>query len=308
MSAPPLFGGLYQPPRGLVPPGIVYQVYPGGQWPTIQSAIDQAVSDGHTAQDNNPAYVWIYPTGTMAGYVENLMLSPGVNLIGFGTAEYSVFLNGRIRYMPPAGTIGPNTVHVEGLWIQAPAGINSVELTGLNVGRIFLRQCVVNKLGPGPAANIEISGAATSELHVTDCIGNGAGGALMWNAVSGRLFATRCDISPGTRSVHVAGGATAVFVQCNLQASGADVALVDAGGFVTVSDCLINQVTAAMAGITVNGVATVIQSSYGVPASLNYAALGAGTLAHGGNVFLANNRYRTTLTLVPLAVTPALVP
>ena len=48
---------------------------PQTQYTSIQAAINQAVTDGHTSNDN-PAFIEIYP----GSYTENLSLSPGVHL------------------------------------------------------------------------------------------------------------------------------------------------------------------------------------------------------------------------------------
>ncbi len=70
------------------------------QYTTIASAITQAVSDG--ASTANPKNIYIKPKS--GGYTENLSISDGINLIGFGEGA---LITGKISY----STAGLATLH-----------------------------------------------------------------------------------------------------------------------------------------------------------------------------------------------------
>lgn len=104
---------------------------------TIASAITQAVVDG--ASSTNPKNVYIKPKN--GGYTENLTLSDGINLIGFGESFFSGICTTKIigkMTMTAAGNTS-----ITNLVLQTN-GDYVVEVTGASALNVILTNCYIN--------------------------------------------------------------------------------------------------------------------------------------------------------------------
>lgn len=149
---------------------------PQTQFTSIQAAINQAVADGHTSNDN-PAFVEIYP-GT---YTENVSLAPGVHLIGQGTKTSSgpaangagaeVSIVGTASYANSnALTRTQNRIILRGINFTVVNGI-TLALSGTALVEVFIDNCVVQKQTGGdvnPAFQFANTGAS-SRVRFNDC-------------------------------------------------------------------------------------------------------------------------------------------
>jgi hypothetical protein len=122
---------------------------------TITAAIAQAVTDG--ASSTNPKNIYIKPkTG---GYTENLTLSDGINLIGFGSSSFGGVATTQITgkaIMTTAGTASINNL------VLTTNSDYVLELTGSNAVNVILDNCYIN------ASN-------ANAIHIT----NGSGGITL---------------------------------------------------------------------------------------------------------------------------------
>jgi hypothetical protein len=104
---------------------------------TIASAIAQAVADGATS--TNPKNIYIKPKS--GGYTENLTLSDGINLIGFGDSFFSGICTTKIIgkiTMTAAGTASVNNL------VLQTNGDYCLEVTGANALNVILNSCFIN--------------------------------------------------------------------------------------------------------------------------------------------------------------------
>lgn len=124
------------------------------QFTSIQAAINKAVADGHTSNDN-PAFIEIY-SGT---YTENLSLSPGVHLIGQGTKIINppaangvgseVTVVGNMTYANSNGlTRSQNRINIRGICFTVLNGI-TFTISGTGAVDFLLDNCVVQKQTTG---------------------------------------------------------------------------------------------------------------------------------------------------------------
>jgi hypothetical protein len=125
----------------------IYRVSTDGPYQTIQAAINAAVADGHTSNDN-PAFVEIYP-GT---YTENLALSPGVHLIGEGTKTTNI---------PAATGIGSEVIVIGNMTYA-----NSNALTRTQ-NRLILRGITFTVLN---GIVFVMSGTAAVQVNTYECV------------------------------------------------------------------------------------------------------------------------------------------
>lgn len=86
---------------------------PECQYQTIQDAIDAAEAAGHTSHQNG-AIIEIYDKGSP--YVENLILKPGISLVGIGAnGGRRVEINGNVSFAPTTQSRAENRLYCENL-------------------------------------------------------------------------------------------------------------------------------------------------------------------------------------------------
>lgn len=145
--------------------GITIGTQPECRYTTIQSAINAAVADGHTSNDN-PAYIEIY-SGI---YTESLTLSPGIHLIGKGTRTAAQDFN------------GGNNVIIQGQLTYAPVNANTYYQN-----RVVIQDLKIEALGQA----LTYSGTASSHLILDNCTvakaSGGAAGAIVESSPSGAV-------------------------------------------------------------------------------------------------------------------------
>lgn len=300
--------------------GSLYIVAPGGLYTTIQSAINQAVTDGHTSSENSPATILVYPKQDGTGYTEDLTLKDGINIIGYtGVKNYNVLINGQLTYTPQSASgFIDATIYISGLYIRAGVGKHGVNLTGSNVGRLFISNCFITKTGD-TATIILMNGAAGSSIELTSNVDGGidssAAGCLIYDIQSGSLQsygALSISSTPARAGKILNCGATGVvnlfFLQANC--SGANAITIANGGSVTLSSCSITNVAANSNGanITAGGTLTSLQVLWNIPSGTGRAIVGSlgSVWVYANNAFVANKTYSTAIGAgaVALSITP----
>ncbi len=126
----------------------VYYVTPDGEYPTIQSAIDQAYADG-SGVDGKFGVIFIGP----GEYTENLIFRPGQALIGDATLVSigAIQINGQHVYTPPAGgEILEKTVNLQGVSLFNTQAGPTITINGVNEGFFNCNGVTFAKGGTGP--------------------------------------------------------------------------------------------------------------------------------------------------------------
>lgn len=183
---------------------------PECEFQTIQSAIDQAVADGYTSNDN-PALIEIYQKDS--AYAENLTLYPGVHLAGVaGNQRFGVVIAGNLSYTPPAGTRAQNRLKLFNLSITGAAGGNNLDLLGTNQFEIYLENCLIVREGFNDGficinkTNTQVSGNArlfliNSQVYFTDTV-NPNLNVVEWNGGRFRIFGNQSSLGSDLSSVN----------------------------------------------------------------------------------------------------------
>ncbi len=146
---------------------------------TIGAAITQAVADG--ASSTNPKNIYIKPQN--GGYTENLTISDGINLLGFGTATKVI---GKIT-MTAAGNAS-----VTGLILQTNADY-VIETTGSNTLTVNIFNCNINATNANGIHNTN----ANSFINLYQCIGDCAANTY-FIATAGSIKAFNSILSSST--------------------------------------------------------------------------------------------------------------
>lgn len=291
----------------------VYPVFSGGPYATIAAAIAQAQADGHTTIGNGAVILVSPKTG---GWTEDVILTTGLGLQGVWSAnDYTVQINGKVSYTPGVLGVSGEKVNVQGLYIKGAVGKPCLELVGVNVGQMYVTDCVLDKT-ENTAPNVSLNGNASSLLLVDNCIGDVPAGGTAYDVESGTLQAITCAITSNVaaRGLKVGAAGVANFYDVALVANGADVVNVASGGAYAFEQMQITQVTAGNSGIVQVGTppfptGLCIFSLFNVPTGAGYAAKGTGILSYGSNVFIGNVKFQNPgLTLVSLPIVPTLTP
>lgn len=119
--------------------GNIYYVVPGGEYPTIQSAIDAAFAAG-SGDPGNTATIYIPP----GEYVENLEFRPGQSLVAQAAniSVGAVKITGQHHYeATPGGDILSKTVLLQGLSFNDNDPGNTITIDGMNDGFFLQSGC-----------------------------------------------------------------------------------------------------------------------------------------------------------------------
>lgn len=285
-----------------------YIVGPNGPFTTIQSAINQAVTDGHNNDLTNPAFILVFPKDSGSQfYVEDITLKDGISLIGMPAKGkgYTVGIQGSLTYTPQSAA-GPSTgiqLTIANFYIQLASGKN-INLTGTNAGRIWLRNCYVDKNGGAGDSIILMNGNNSSVIEAELIDGNvtaGAAGCTIYSIQNGTLLSftplTIGSTQPG--KILACGAAGIVTATINSNCTGNDAMTIAAGGVVTLALSSIknNQANSNGANITAGGTLTSLNTVWNVPTGTGFAVTGgAGAVyAHAADYFAANTKVNSTL-------------
>lgn len=125
---------------------------------TIGAAIAAAVADG--ASSTNPKNIYIKPQN--GGYTEDLTLSDGINLVGFGEATV-------IKGKNSISTGG--TVSITGLFLETN-GDYLIEVTGAGTTEVNVFECFINAVDANAIHCTNASGLVMLEECFGDCFTN----------------------------------------------------------------------------------------------------------------------------------------
>lgn len=278
---------------------------------TIASAIAAAVTAGATAA--NPQNVYIKPKADGTAYTENLTLSPGVNLVGFGGISTII---GKLSYS------SAGIVNLNGIKLQTNSDF-CLAITGSAASIVNLKDCFINCTN-----NTGISyttANASSKLNIYHCEGDvgTTGITFIAKTATGGTTLLFSDISNSGASV-TASTATNTginFYNCFFgvpisysgTASGGifdtifdnntnnSTMITTAGtGNITVSQCYIASGSASAVSIGSGTIAGIFNCT--INASNTNVLTGAGTLNYGLIVFSGSSSGHNVTTENPVAV------
>lgn len=281
--------------------GYIYHVYPGGSFATIQAAINQAVTDGHTSAENSWATIVVH-----GAWTEDITLKDGISLIGASEGkgkDYTSRITGQLTYTPQSSNPLDTNVTIANLFIIAGAGKNAIKLTGVNKGRIFLKKCYINKTG-GTDDIILMNGHNSSVIEADDIDGNITSvstGCAIYNILNGTFQSfNSCLLSSSYPGKILNCGANGVVnAQIVSSCTGSDAITIAVGGKVTLalSSITNNQANSNGANIVAGGQLISLDTLWNVPSGTGKAIFGvAGSVwVYSFNTFVANKNYSTAI-------------
>ena len=280
------------------------------QYSTIASAITQAVADG--ASTSNPKNIYIKPNG--GGYIENLTISDGINLIGFGE---NTLIVGKTT-MTTAGLAS-----ITDLKLQTNSDY-FLEVTGSAASQINLIRCNLN-CSDNTGINYT-SSSASSAVQLLRCSGSiDIAGIALYSMssvgamqIQGLLFANVGNTT--TPSDNSAGGVTFYFSAFNAPVSTSGTGAINFwwSSFDTATPAVTcithdgtgssfvkySEITSGTAsGISIGGAATLHLYNSSVSSSNANAITGTGNLSAAIIVFInSSSTINGTLTVTNFTV------
>lgn len=284
----------------------VYKVGPGRTFTSIQDAIDQAVTDGHTSADQFPAIVLIYPKE--GSYDEDITLKIGVNIMGFLDGKNPSVLctgtwTGGADY---DGNFGHSAITISNLIFSHGDG-DQIHLTGADAGSIRFNNCIIRKID-GHESQILLDGDNNFELYLDNCEFNNTApnsDGYCIEAQSGTVNSySKIRVYVGSHRVLYAGNQTQIEVQLDSSSSGDYIVYADGGSQVILAHCIMINNGTNSNGIYVanngNGAAFVFCSDtiiglFGGSAGAMITGDSGGQIAYAKLTFLAFGPYSVGL-------------
>lgn len=163
------------------------------QFSTIQAAINQAVSDG--AQVGNKKNIYIKPKA-INGYVEDLVLYDGINLIGFtppsegfiNTVSPATEITGNFTFSSP----GPSmSVSFTNLSLSCPPNSNLFDISSALPAPVLLNLTNCQTFGNG-ITTILLESGTNSTVYLHGSVITNDGTAKLFDITNGYIFIDDC--------------------------------------------------------------------------------------------------------------------
>jgi hypothetical protein len=277
---------------------------------SIQDSINQAFADGHN--DNNKAFIMISQDKT-----ENITLKPGIFIAGLNSSgTHSPWvITGQVTINSVSGTIDNNHYAISGVEIVGPTTVQAVNFIGTSPQRLFLKDVWITANGIGGHC-LEMNNSGSGSIVEADEIKfshTGTGYAL-------HILQGSCTVedmeSSGTISIaRIEAGATLVINSSECDANSATAFDVVAGGLLTLSRCVIENLAANAIGINLLGIGAVAVVG---SVLFNTTLAGTGRAINGvaGSVLYyqyiafapgASSKINPATTSVPVTTTPSFI-
>lgn len=302
------------------PPTNIYRVCtPGCQFTTVQSAINQAATDGHVSNDSS-AVIDVSP-GT---YTENVSLKPGISLtnaqgLGFATNTNGtgglVSIVGNMDYTVSNGlTLVQNSITVSNINLAVSNGV-ALLFAGTSPARLTMSALTVAKLPGGdsnPVIQFTNNGGSQLRLQNNTTVSQGVTGVTAMDLQQGATemkdrLSSVSNTSGGTidSAVKLSNTASFLAILCQIWFNGAATKVVELVNTGTVFNSLYTQITNTLAGghgvlYTAAGTARMRWTLISINANTaGYIGFGAaGTFVQGNNIIIGTNRQsQVTLTV-----------
>lgn len=249
----------------------VYLVSELGPYTAIQEAVDQAVLDGHT-DNNNPAVIVVCPKN---GYYEEVVnIYPGIHIQGINeTINYAVKVRGGFIFTGAySGNNFVDSASLCNIYIEDNlAGDECIEYSTTTSTTFALEKMNIRKLNTAATAllvNAIGGNLVASDLFIDSNQANINVEILNGGFMSPFSFST---ISGGSRAIRKSGPDQALFLGTTINFDGDTAAIIVEQG----------QLIYGLGGITNNNA--------GVNASGIYVAAGAFLIFNTGNLIIADN-------------------
>lgn len=275
---------------------------------SIQDSINQAVLDGHN--DNNKAFIMISQDKT-----ENITLKPGIFLAGLNSSgTHSPWvITGQVTVNSTTGTIDSNHYAISGVEIVGLTTQQAINFTGTAPQRLFLKDVWITAIGVGGHC-LEMNNSGSGSMVEADEIKfshTGTGYAL-------HILQGSCTVedmeSSGTISIaRIEAGAILVINSSECDANASSAFDVVAGGVLTLSRCIVENLATNAIGINLLGIGAVAVVG---SVLFNTTLAGTGRAVNGvsGSVLYyqyiafapsSSSKINPAITSIPVTVTPS---
>lgn len=286
--------------------GSVVWCLPGGEYPTLQDAID-AASAGQIILLGEGAW-------------GNATLKAGVDIIGLGSPRNTNISVGQLSFAPTSGSAVSNQVFLANILINASSTVSGISLGGTAPARLNLSGCYVFR-GSGSSNLISLTNtdATATTVRMDGCIVNSSGtaGTLISSSVR-YLRITNSELYGAGKALELTGGLAQIAFSTIETSSITEIIKITAGTVETTSSSLIRNLTTNGSGILVEAGGTCVLTTlslFDVATGTGYCVRGAGTLIYDAVSFNhipvvqpRNTKFQNTLTIIQLPTTPTLAP
>jgi hypothetical protein len=286
--------------------GSVIWCLPGGEYATLQAAID-AASAGQVILLGEGAW-------------GNATLKAGVNIVGLNAPRNVTVSVGQLSFAPTTGGAVDNQIFLSNLFINGSSTASGVSLGGTAPVRLNLSGCYLFK-GSGTSSLISLTNtdATATTVRMDGCIVNSSGSDGTLVTTNARyLRITNSELFGAEKALVANGGLIQIAFSSIETNSAAEIIQVAAGTIESTSSSLIRNLTAGGSGVSVaaGGVFVVTTLTlFDVAAGAGYCVKGAGSVIYDVVSFNhipvlqpRNTKFQNTLTVVQLPTTPTSAP
>jgi hypothetical protein len=286
--------------------GSVIWCLPGGEYATLQAAID-AASAGQVILLGEGAW-------------GNATLKAGVNIVGLNAPRNVTVSVGQLSFAPTTGGAVDNQIFLSNLFINGTSTASGVSLGGTAPVRLILSGCYVFRdSGSSSLVSLTNTDATATTVRMDGCIVNSSGtaGTLISSSVR-YLRITNSELYGAGKALELTGGLTQIAFSTIETSSTTEIIKIAAGTVETTSSSLIRNLTTNGSGILVEAGGTCVLTTlslFDVATGTGYCVRGAGTLIYDAVSFNhipvvqpRNTKFQNTLTIIQLPTTPTLAP
>lgn len=286
--------------------GSVIWCLPGGEYATLQDAIDAASS----------GQVILLGEGGWG----NATLKAGVDIVGLGAPRNTNISVGQLTFAPTSGGAVDNQIFLANILINASSTASGVSLGGTAPARLNLSGCYVFR-GSGTSSLVSLTNtdATATTVRMDGCIVNSSGAAGTLITTNARyLRITNSELFGASKALVVNGGLTQVAFSSIETNSSTEIIQIAAGTIEATSSSLIRNLTVGGSGVSVAAGGTFVVTTltlFDVAAGAGYCVKGAGSVVYDAVSFNhipvlqpRNTKFQNTLTVVQLPTTPTSAP
>lgn len=286
--------------------GSVVWCLPGGQYATLQAAIDAA----------SAGQVILLGEGSWG----NATLKAGVDIIGLGAPRNTNIAVGQLSFAPTSGSAIDNQVFLANMLINASSTVSGVSLGGTAPARLNMSGCYVFR-GSGTSSLVSLTNtdATATTVRMDGCIVNSSGSTGTLITTNARyLRITNSELFGASKALVVNGGLTQVAFSSIETNSATEIIQIATGTIEATSSSLIRNLTAGGSGVSVASGGSFVVTTltlFDVADGAGYCIKGTGSVIYDAVSFNhipvlqpRNTKFQNTLTVVQLPTTPTSAP
>ncbi len=285
--------------------GPVIWCLPGGEYSSLQAAIDAAV----------PGQVILLGEGSWG----NATLKGKVDIVGLGSPRNTHITVGCLTFAPTSGSAVDNEIFLSNILINGTSTESGVTVGGTAPVRFNMSGCYVYR-GSGASTLVNITNTNTSAttVRMDGCIINSSSSdGILISSTARYLRITNSDMYNASKALVVNSGLAQVALSGIETNSASEVIQIASGASCAVSTSLIRNLTANGSGVSVatNGsFAVSTLAMFDIASGTGYCIKGTGTVVydfvsfnHIAVVQPRNLKFQNTLTIIQLPSTPSVV-